>query len=490
MNTTTPNNITRIRIFTAFTSLILSLIAVYFDDLINRDGVLYVDMARGFLQGGLEETAKLYNWPFFSIIIAYLHKLTTLTIETCAYLLCSLLFILLNDTLVRISHKILPNKQQLLIAVLFILCFQPINEYRDFIIRDIGYWAFSALTLYYFMLFIEAPTIKTATIWQLVAVLAVLFRVEGIVILLGLPLFLFAIQKPSDGLRNSLLLNYLFILSLLPIILIALNSFSPHAAFNKIDSIREYTSLNNFLIILNNNATILKTQILNEYSERYAGLILVSGLLFMLLYKLLKAFSLGYIVLYLTSWWQQKPIKPNPNYSLLYYFFTLNALILIVFVLHKYFITTRHTVLTLISFLLIMLPILCRFLEKAWSTRNRFILVFAGIILSFSLIDSIVQSNSKSYIKNTAIWAADNLPQGSSILTDDNLIQFYAKTQKTNTNIILDSLKNYHNYDYVIVIKKKKDLENYTLSNEKQLPLIYSQKNNKGDSIIIYSTKQ
>ena len=490
MNTITANDITKIRIFTAFTSLILSLIAVYFDDLINRDGVLYVDMARGFLQGGLEETAKLYNWPFFSIIIAYLHKLTTLTIETCAYLLCSLLFILLNDTLVRITHKILPNKQQLLIAALFILCFQPINEYRDFIIRDIGYWAFSALTLYYFMLFIEAPTIKTATIWQLVAVLSVLFRVEGIVILLALPLFLFAIQKPLDGLKSSLLLNYLFILSLLPIILIALNSFSPHAAFNKIDSIKDYTSINNFLIILNNNTAILKTQILNEYSERYAGLILVSGLLFMLLYKLLKAFSLGYIVLYLTSWWQQKPIKPNPNYSLLYYFFTLNILILIVFVLHKYFITTRHIVLTLISFLLIMLPIVCSFLEKAWSTKNRSILTFAGIILSFCLIDSIVQSNSKSYIKNTAIWAADNLPQGSSILTDDNLIQYYAKTQKRNTNITLDRLINYHNYDYVIVIKKGMNLEHQALFNEKKLPLIYSKKNKKGDRVIIYSTKQ
>lgn len=448
-----------------------------------------MDMARGFLQGGLEETAKLYNWPFFSILIAYLHKLTTLTIETSAYLLCSLLFLLLNDTLVRISSKILPNKQQLLIAVLLILCFQPINEYRDFIIRDIGYWACSALTLYYFMLFIEAPTIKIATIWQLVAVLAVLFRVEGIVILLGLPLFLFAIQKPLDGLKNSLLLNYLFILSLLPIILIALNSLSPHAAFNKIDSIREYTSLNNFLIILNDNAAILKTQILNKYSERYAGLILVSGLLFMLLYKLLKAFSLGYIALYLTSWWQQKPVKPSPNHSLLYYFFTLNILILIVFVLHKYFITTRHIVLTLISFLLIILPLLCSFLEKAWSARNRSILAFAGIILSFSLIDSIVQSNSKSYIKNTAIWAAENLPQGSSILTDDNVIRYYAKTHKSNTNITLDSLKNYHNYDYVIVIKKKKYLENQTLFNKKQFSLMHSQKNKRGDSVRIYSTK-
>lgn len=490
MNTTTPNDITKIRIFTALASLLLSFIAVYFDDLINRDGILYIDTANAYLQGGLEGAAQHYDWPFFSIIIAYLQKLTTLTLQTNAYVITSLLFALLNDTLIRISHKLLPNKKQLLIAALFILCFQSTNEYRDFIIRDIGYWAFASLSLYYLILFIEAPTLKIATLWQLVAVIAVLFRLEGLVPLLGLPLFLFAVQKPANGLKHYLLLNYLFIVILPLTLLVALSSFSPHAAFNKINSVSYYTNIDAFLTTLNESVLVLKAKILNKYSEDYAGLVLVSGLMVMLFYKLLKALGVGYIVIYLASRQQKTPIKPTTTRTLLYYFLALNILILVAFVLHRYFITTRYTVLTLITLLLLMLPMLCNFLEKAWTTKNRPILIFAGTILSLSLADSIIQSNSKSYIKNTAIWAAENLPQGSRILTDEKAIRYYAKTQKINTNITLANLKNYHEYDYVIVIKKRKNLENNILSNKKQFLLVYSKKNKRGNSASIYSTKQ
>jgi hypothetical protein len=486
MITKTLNDLSKIRVVIALASLLLSLIAVYFDDVINADGILYTNMADAFLSGGLGETAKLYNWPFYPIIIALIHKLTALPIEISAHFLNCLLFILLNDTLVRISHKILPGKNQILAAALLTICFQPINEYRDFIIRDIGYWAFSALALYYFILYIERPTIKIATSWQLAAIIAVLFRVEGIVLLIGLPFFLFTTQKPKNALRQILQLNYLVIISLIPASLIALNSIGSHTAFNKIDSIKDYASINNFLIILDNKAAILKTQILNEYSEKYSEIILVSGLLFMILFKLIKAFGLGYIALYLTSLRQIKIIKSSPEHSLLYYFFTLNMIILIVFVLHKYFITTRHIVLTLISLLLIALPPLCGFLEKAWSEKNRVILAFAGIILSFNLVDNVVRSNSKSYIKNTAFWAADNLTQRSSVLSDEKLITYYVKMQNTHTNITTDSLENYRNYDYVIIIKKKKYAENPHIENDKKLVLVYSSKNKRGDSASIY----
>lgn len=486
MNTTTPTDITRIRIFTALASLLLSLMAVYFDDLINRDGILYIDTASAYLQGGLDEASKLYNWPFFSIIIAYSHKLTTLPLQTNAYFITILLFALLNDTLVRISHKLLPNKKQMFIAALFLLCFQPINEYRDFIVRDIGYWAFASLSLYYLILFIETPTLKTATLWQLIAIAAVLFRLEGVLLLLGLPLFLFVIQKPSDGLKHYLLLNCFFIVILPLTLLIALSSFSPHAAFNKINSVSYYTNIDGFLTTLNESVLVLKTKVLNKYSEDYASLILVSGLMVMLFYKLLKALGMGYIVIYLTSWQQKTPIKPTTTRTLLYYFLTLNILILVAFVLHQYFLTTRYTVLALITLLLLMLPTLCNFLEKSWATKNRPILFISGFILFFSLADSIIQSSSKAYIKNTAIWAAENLPKESKILTESNTIRYYAKAHDASTKISVGKLKSHKLYDYTIAIKKKKYIYNNPFFSNKNLTPIYSQKNKKGDSATIY----
>jgi len=486
MNTTSANNITRIRIFTALASLILSLIAVYLDDLINRDGVLYMDTASAYLRGGLEEAAKLYNWPFFSIIIAYLHKLTSLSLQTIAYFITGLLFALLNDTLIRISHKLLSNTKQLVIAALFILCFQPINEYRDFIVRDIGYWAFASLSLYYLIIFIETPTFKIATLWQLAIVIAVLFRLEGVVLLFGLPLFLFAVKKPANGFKHYLLLNYLFIVILPFTFLVALSSFSPHAAFNKIYSVSYYTNIDGFLATLNESVLVLKTKILNKYSEDYAGLILISGLVVMLFYKLIKTLGVGYIVIYLASRQQKVSINTTSTHTLLYYFLALNLLILVAFVLREYFITTRWTVMTLICILLLILPMLCSYLEAAWTTKRYSILFFAGIILSFNIADSIIQSSSKAYIKNTATWAAENLPKGSKILTDEKIIQYYAKSHQASTNIFVGKLKNYPNYDYTIVIKKKKNPNENIITTDKNALNIYSQKNKKGDSASIY----
>ena len=38
-------NLTQIRVFTAIASLIFSMYAVYFDDIINKDGILYLKTA-------------------------------------------------------------------------------------------------------------------------------------------------------------------------------------------------------------------------------------------------------------------------------------------------------------------------------------------------------------------------------------------------------------------------------------------------------------
>ncbi len=111
---------------------------------------------------------------------------------------------------------------------------------------------------------------------------------------------------------------------------------------------------------------------------------------------------------------------------------------------------------TVICILLLTLPMLCNYLESAWTTKKRFILFLSGIILFYNLADSIIQSNSKHYIKNTAIWAAENLPKGSKILTDETTIQYYAKDHNKSTDISVDNLKKYRRYDYTIVIKKKK----------------------------------
>ena len=62
MNTNNSHhNLSNTRFFTALASLLLSLQAVYFDDIINRDGIMYLQMVEAYLTGGLTAVRSIYD---------------------------------------------------------------------------------------------------------------------------------------------------------------------------------------------------------------------------------------------------------------------------------------------------------------------------------------------------------------------------------------------------------------------------------------------
>lgn len=61
---------------------------------INRDGVLYLTQSQLFINGDWNKALSLYNWPFFSILIAIVHNVMDLTLQNAAYLINLAMFIL------------------------------------------------------------------------------------------------------------------------------------------------------------------------------------------------------------------------------------------------------------------------------------------------------------------------------------------------------------------------------------------------------------
>lgn len=477
----------QINIFAVFFSLFLSLFMALTDDIINRDGIMYVNMAQAYIDGGLAATSQYFDWPFFSILTAYIYKITPLSLESSAYLLNGLLFALFINVFINISNKILPNTRQLSIAAILILCFGVINEYRAFIIRDIGYWAFCSLTLYRFMIFLEKPTLSNATVWQVTAVIAILFRIEGAVILLGLPLYLFFIKPPKHALKQHLQLNYLLIIGFVFTLIFGFNSLNINEASGVLSSNSYLFNYESYLATLSHNMAVMETQILNQFSEDYSGLILISGLLMMLVYELLiEGLSLIYLGLYVASWWQKKSIKSVPYSRLLLYFTVINISILIVFVLVRYFVSTRYCIMALLGLLLLMLPRVCAMIESLWLTRNKALLSVVGLVLFISLVDSATSSRSKSYIKNTAIWASTNLPENSTVLTDDQFIEYYFSHPKTKSTIIRNDITAYLNYDYLIIVEKRKDQGVRERLTSMDIEPIFKLSDNRGNKATVY----
>jgi hypothetical protein len=496
-------NVNKLRLGTAIISLLLSIFTIYSDDLINNDGILYIETAEAFLHGGLADTIKLYNWPFFSICIAYIHQLTQAPLELSAYILNTIFFVLLTDTLVLISKKILPNKEQLLIAVLIILCFATLNDYRNFIIRDIGYWYFCSLALYRFMQFLDLPSLRNAALWQLTAITAILFRIEGIVILLGLPFFVFFSEPFKKALTHLLKLNYLLLLGTVIVSIFTISFSGINNSFTKISNLLAYLDFNLLFAQFNEKAVIVENQVLNKYSASYSTFILASGLIVMLFYKLTKAVTVGYLGLYIFSSWKQRLAQLSPYKNLLIYFFLLNILLLTVFMFKELFISKRYTIIALLSMLLLMLPRITQLIQQAWIKRNHVLLTVAALILLVNFVDSLHKSNSKLYVKNTAIWASQNLDDRSTVLTDDEYIHYYYRThQKNNGNLTrinigsynhknkrykTDRLKSsYQHYDYLIVVEKRRNKVLQNLLPTMQLEQIYGENNSRGDKASVY----
>ena len=486
---TTPYSLTKIRLSTALLSTLLSVFAFYTDDLINRDGILYMDMAAAYLQGGLAATAQLYNWPFFAILVAYIHQYTSFSFELSAQILNSLLFILLTDSLIRIANKILPSKQHLIIAAILFICFQSLNEYRDFIIRDIGYWAFCSLALYHFMLFLEKPSFKRASLWQGFIVLATLFRVEGIIILALLPLYLLLHVSPKVAIKQILQLNFLFIIITVFVSIFTISQPGGAVdAFSKISSILNYFDMNSLLTTLNNKTDILGLQILNKYSERYSTLILISGLIVMLAYKIIQSISFSYIGLYLIGRWREENIYQHKFQRLFIYFIVLNILILITFILNSYFISSRYITMSVLAISLFMLPTLCQLISSIWNCKNKTIIAIIGLVLFIGFIDSLTSSRSKAYIKETAIWASQNITENKSVLTDNQFLQYYFNSNSPHARITKkNSLKMYQNYDYLILVDKQKNQQRALYLSTLNIKFIFSLQDNRGNKASIYS---
>lgn len=482
-----PLTFNQTRLLAALVSLILSWLSFYFDDLINRDGVMYMEMVEAYMSGGLGAMSKIFDWPFFTLVVAWVSKLLSLQPELTASTLNSLLFVVYTDALILISKRILPSQQQIFIATILILGFYSINEYRDYIIRDIGYWAFCSLALYQLLRFIENAELKSAILWQVFAIFALLFRVEGLVLLLTLPLFVLLTHPSKVGVKKFLLLNSLFIPVMLTASLAALSMNGWVDAFDKLSSYQKYMNTEALELKFDRKATILEKEILSPFSADYSALILFSGLLTMLISKLLEGVSIGYILLLGLAWWQKKRLVISRHSGLLLWFISINVVILMAFLFKQYFVVSRYCIMAVTGIFLLILPTLTSFIDDCWQKKCHWLSAVTAFLVLAGIVDTFHTTSSKAYIKETAIWASYHLQSEDKLLTDDEFIQYYLKREQTPVSITYrpKGLVNYQRFDYLLVLEKGRPYQ-FKPVNGVQLELVYQQKNKRNDKASIY----
>lgn len=170
---------------------------------ITNDSILYFEMARHFSMGD-PHPFEGYSWGFYPALIACLHTVSGLGLQASANILIVVFFMLLVWGLMRMVSISGGNDWTQFYAVVLLLSSGYIvGDVLPMASRDLGYWAMMIHAVNQLILFYQHGRWQQALYWQIFALLATLFRIEGAVQWLVLPLSgLFILLPAADRFKK------------------------------------------------------------------------------------------------------------------------------------------------------------------------------------------------------------------------------------------------------------------------------------------------
>src|SRR5690606_22422417 len=199
---------------TFLASLALSLVAILGVAPVGKDAAFYLDIARQVSEQGAGAAQDRFNWPWFVLLLAGSHKYLGLPLEWAAYLWCVFFLAGTCALLVDVVRRRAP--QAVWWAVLVVLAMPAFNEFRNDILREFGFWFFSALALWLALNWAERGGWWRALVIFPAILGAVLFRLEAVLLLPALALWqlpgLFFRERRAQILQLYALLGLLAVL--------------------------------------------------------------------------------------------------------------------------------------------------------------------------------------------------------------------------------------------------------------------------------------
>src|SRR3990167_5504922 len=172
-------------------SLVMSYWIVSNQAIVNSDAICYLLGAKEIGESGVHAAMRLCgqsSWPFYPALIYILTKFSFLSATTSAYLLNAIFTLMTVLSFITIVKMLGGSQRVLWLAAFVILCAHQFNSVRQYIVRDHGFWAFYLLSLIFMLRFLRDQRIGNAWGFSLSLIAATLFRIEGAVFLVLLPL--------------------------------------------------------------------------------------------------------------------------------------------------------------------------------------------------------------------------------------------------------------------------------------------------------------
>ncbi|MCK2097012.1 hypothetical protein [Thauera aromatica] len=402
----------RAPVLTAFVlSLLLSVIAVAGSDDLNRDGMLYVDAARAFLDGGLESARTRFDWLFLPGLIAGLSSVTGLDPELAGYALCAVLLAATSALLVLHSEKVFGGTAWA--ACLVVLAIPAFNGYREYIIREYGFWCFTLLSAWLAMRWVEKPAWSAAVSGQVALCIAAAFRVEALVFL---PVIIAWQLHASRGGQLRPRLTMLLALPLAALVLGA--SAYGFGMFDLRGRLAFYLSLIQESVLFASGVDELADSVLPDLSRDDAGIILFCGLVALVAVKFFKTlglFLIPFLFAFRTPgvWSRAQPLSA---------LFLAYLAVLGVFVTGMLFVTSRY-----VSFLnLLVVPVVAHGLMqmmRRWPGLKLPLVLLAVVVM---LANVVSLSPKKHQYAEAGAWLRANLHDPQRAYVEGRRVRYHA----------------------------------------------------------------
>ena len=421
----------------AILSLALSGIALYFDPpMLSMDGLYYLKAAEAFLQHGVKAAFEVYAWPFYSIFLASLSRITGFSLESSAHMIDALGFVLITVGFVGIVRTLGANRRVQRWAIGVILLYPALNIMRKLpILRDYMYWGCFLLAIWALIVYCRNRTWRRALAWNAAIFMAVLFRIEGIFLMLLMPL---VVLKDTHGDTSSIKTWLRLNISLILAGMGALVWLVMHAASAPVFLARFYTLFNGHIlpVIPSAQLSTYMDQIRHWFLHGYTGWIAPVGLFIIAVLYFIANFihSLGIVFLALAAYGiSQGLIETDASAKcVLRALVVFQVIILTVFMATQFFVSFRYFM-PLNFLLLFYVPFVLEHVAQKFITNGREwvlwppqffpILMICLSVLAFNGLYRV--HYSKAYIRTAAAWADTHLPAGARLFSNDARLLYY-----------------------------------------------------------------
>ncbi|MEX0618205.1 MAG: hypothetical protein WDZ76_13905 [Pseudohongiellaceae bacterium] len=423
-----------IRYFAVAASLLISVYRLLVSDAPNDDAFTYVRTAEIYLSNGLTAALEHYSWATYSIVIATLHQLLNIELLLAGRLLNAAFYVLLVFGFISIVREFTDERRVLIFAALTVLLYPQLNEYRDLVLRDIGFWSLALLALWQFVKYSSNGRLQQAALFCLALLAAATLRAEAVLYLLLLPFsLLLDTRYPFTSRRR----RFGKIFGLAVLALAVAFSATLIAGYNLFTLLQQFASvyLPFFSAAVNPDpatASAMSQVLFNEhaanYSEEYLTLFVLAGLTAILIANSLPAIGAAFIIVLVYGWYRKLLQLPRMLTLPLLSVVLINSAMVLTFVLITRYMSSRYMVMLGLALALLVPFILHRALDRAERSGNKTVAVrMIALMWLYCGVDAYISfGENKSYLQDAVAWLQLNTPSSAELLTNNHNIAYFS----------------------------------------------------------------